>query len=407
MHRTIRASLIALGCLGMLLPAGPRPALAQDDDIQKVMAEGFEVIVGDNNMIARDKAIEQALRNAVEQVAGTVVSSETLVNNFQLVSDNIYSKAKGFVKKHTILSEGPAGDGTYKVSIEAYVAKKLLSDSLADIVGATMTQTNKPRTLFMIAEQQLGQESYVGWWTVYGQSGVAAHAQSFDLNTVENTLSQIFSDNNFPIVDLAAASKSIKVSKAFGLVDLNEKAVQELGNQAAAEMVVYGKAYVRQGNQILNSPMYSISAQISVKVVSTDTGRVITSTVQNKTIPHSIPEVGGTEALKAAAKAAADEIMPKMVTQLSQNKSVELSIKYGRYGDLAKFKQALKENIRSIQSIAQRASGNGSTTLEVDLKTGTAQSLADELSVREFRDFSVEVDEVSQNTIKITLMRRQ
>lgn len=381
-----------------------RPSFSQED-VQRVTVEGIDAIIGSNQMLARDKALEQALRAAVEQVAGTVVSSETLVENFQLVNDRIYAKAKGFVQSYNIVSEGPVGDGTYKVVVEAVVSKKMLADSLKDLVETSLQLTNKPRTLFMIAEQQLGDEAWKAWWTQIGVAGVPV-GQPVDLNTTENTFLQEFTDNGFPVVDLAAATRNMKVSNAYGVSDLTDRQVRELGEQMTAEMVIYGKAYVKQGPQILNSPMYSIPANISVRVVTTDTGRVLTSANESCTIVHSIIDVGAPEALRKCAKKVAEILMPKMVKTIVEDRSVELSIAYAKYKDLVNFKQALKDEIRSIQAVHQRQTGKGSTTLELDLKTGTAQSLADELAVREFSDFMVEVDEVTQNSIKISLVRR-
>ncbi|MCB0218763.1 MAG: hypothetical protein KDH09_03635 [Chrysiogenetes bacterium] len=404
MNRLSRGAVALLVLFTLLLSLPVAGAHAQDDSL-RVRAEGFDAIIGNNEMHARDKALDQALRAAVEQAAGVVVDSETLVENFQMVSDRIYSKSRAFVQSYKIISEGAQGDGTYKVVVDAVVAKSFLEAQLKDLVQTGLQQSNKPRTLFMIAEQQIGQEVWTAWWTGAGAQ-VSATAQSFDLNTTENTFLQEFTDNNFPVVDLAAASGNIKVSNAYGATDLTDRQVQELGNQMAAEMVVYGKAYVRQGNRILNSPMFSIPANISIKVVKTDTGRVVTSASESCTHVHSIPEVGGPEALRKCVKKVAAEIMPKMIEKVVQNHSVELNISYGTYKHLAQFKQALKRELRGIEAIHQRKTAKGSTTLELDMKTGTAQTLADELALRDFPDFLIEIQEVTQNTISIVLVKQ-
>lgn len=405
MNRAFRGASALLLLLTMtLFVSGGARAQGQSDTL-RVRAEGFDAIIGNNEMHARDKALDQALRAAVEQAAGVVVDSETLVENFQLVSDRIYSRSRAFVQSYKIISEGAQGDGTYKVVVDAVVAKSFLEAQLKDLVQTGLQQTNKPRTLFMIAEQQIGQEVWTAWWTGL-ETKVNATAQSFDLNTTENTFLQEFTDNNFPVVDLATATHSIKVSNAYGATDLTDRQVQELGQQMEAEMVIYGKALVRQGNRILNSPMFSIPANISIKVVKTDTGRVVTSASESCTHVHSIPEVGGPEALRKCSKKIAAEIMPKMIEKVVQNRSVELNVTYGTYKHLALFKQALKRELRGIQAIHQRKTSKGSTTLELDMDTGTAQSLADELVLRDFPDFLIEIQEVTQNTISIVLVKR-
>ena len=54
--------------------------------------------------LTKDAAIEQAKRDAVEVGLGAYISSETVVTATTL-TDNIYSKAQGFVKTFKVVSE--------------------------------------------------------------------------------------------------------------------------------------------------------------------------------------------------------------------------------------------------------------------------------------------------------------
>ena len=80
-----------------------------------------EAAIVDNN---RDKAFEDAknaaLREAVEQVVGVLVSSTTLTANNQLVSDKILSRSDGYVRKYDIL-EKKEEKGVAKVTVRAQV----------------------------------------------------------------------------------------------------------------------------------------------------------------------------------------------------------------------------------------------------------------------------------------------
>jgi len=51
------------------------------------------MVEGGRKDIARDHAIKDALRKAVEQAVGTFIFSETVVENYEVLSDRIYSKA--------------------------------------------------------------------------------------------------------------------------------------------------------------------------------------------------------------------------------------------------------------------------------------------------------------------------
>ena len=57
--------------------------------VSQITATGIASIFAGDQALARDQAIDDALRNAVEQGLGTFVQSSTLVENYQLVSDNI------------------------------------------------------------------------------------------------------------------------------------------------------------------------------------------------------------------------------------------------------------------------------------------------------------------------------
>lgn len=63
-----------------------------------------EVVV-DGHGISREAAIHDALRQAVEQAVGTLVNSQTLVQNYMVLRDEVYTKSQGFVSDYSILSE--------------------------------------------------------------------------------------------------------------------------------------------------------------------------------------------------------------------------------------------------------------------------------------------------------------
>ena len=63
--------------------------------------------------LTKDAAIEQAKRDAVEVGLGAYISSETVVTATTL-TDNIYSKAQGFVKTFKVVSESKGPDGNWR-----------------------------------------------------------------------------------------------------------------------------------------------------------------------------------------------------------------------------------------------------------------------------------------------------
>ena len=97
--------------------------------VTKVTAKGQSAIYLNDVANARDKALADAFRKAVEQAIGAMVSSETVVENYQLISDKILTRARGFVKTYNVISEGEIEEGLYQVEIEAQVASAALPSS--------------------------------------------------------------------------------------------------------------------------------------------------------------------------------------------------------------------------------------------------------------------------------------
>ena len=62
----------------------------------------------------RDSALRDAKRNAVEQIVGTYINSETLVSQASVVSDEIYAKSVGFITDVRVIDEGKR-NGSYYV----------------------------------------------------------------------------------------------------------------------------------------------------------------------------------------------------------------------------------------------------------------------------------------------------
>ncbi|MGZ6079752.1 MAG: flagellar assembly protein T N-terminal domain-containing protein, partial [Myxococcaceae bacterium] len=83
------------------------PALAADKlpPVVAREAEGEAAIIGGNVDRASREAREAALRSAVEQVAGVIVSSQSLAVNSQLVSDQVYAHSAGYVRSYEVLSQ--------------------------------------------------------------------------------------------------------------------------------------------------------------------------------------------------------------------------------------------------------------------------------------------------------------
>ncbi len=121
----------------LLLPPG---ALAG----KVVTASGLSFFEEGRELIAREKALDEAKRAAVEKAVGTAIESRTAVENFQVVKDQIFSRTTGYINDIKILEEHKSSLGSYEVKIEAQVEISALMDDV-DRFQKILNWQNNPR----------------------------------------------------------------------------------------------------------------------------------------------------------------------------------------------------------------------------------------------------------------------
>jgi hypothetical protein len=112
-----------------LLVALSSAAFAADEPVTKEVTGEAPIIEG-NKQRAQEVAKDNALRTAVEQVAGTLISATTLTQNSQLISDQILSHSAGYVSKWQPVGKPVEEGGVMKVTVRATVATAQLDKDL-------------------------------------------------------------------------------------------------------------------------------------------------------------------------------------------------------------------------------------------------------------------------------------
>ena len=138
--------------LSLLLFCAP---IAEAQVAEKVLeAEGAAAIrsqTPDGLLRAKDEATNRALRAAVEKGVGALVDSETMVQNFQLLDDSIYSQVKGYVKSYDVLMDNHGADGIYRVRVRAVVALARLTKDI-QALNIIREKKNNPRVMIVFNE---------------------------------------------------------------------------------------------------------------------------------------------------------------------------------------------------------------------------------------------------------------
>lgn len=386
------------GLFGVVAVLGLASQAMAAGELVTVEATGEAAVFGGDLVQAREKALADALRNAVEKAVGTVITSESVSREFELVEDKVLSNARGYVKKYDILEKAEK-DGVVEIKLRAQVGK----DELAKDVDAALTlisQKGKPKILIMVAEQNVGQAAAAAWWTNQGFTT--------NLDVVENTFIDQWSPQGFSFVDPQALAGKIKVSKAMTSATLEDKEVKEFGGKAGAQVVIVGKAVAQEvGKNVMGSNMVSARAVVSIRAIRTDTGDVLATSTMDAGSMALDATTAGSNAFRETTKKIADDlkqkIMKKWLEEVNAGQAVKLTINnVKKTGFLRTLKNTLTAQVRGVSAVRERGLKNKVAEFELDMK-GSAQDLAVELENKKFPDFSLEVDEVTANTLVITL----
>ena len=153
--------------------------------------------------------------------------------------------------------------------------------------------------------------------------------------------------------------------------------------------------------------MKSARAELSVRAVRTDTGQVLASATTTAAAVHISESTAGNEALKKAATEAADQLVTKILAvyakEVGGTRPVQLTVTGLSKNQFVKFKDVLRNQVRAIKDVHERSFTGATAKIEVDSKT-SAQSLADELLLRDFGTFGVEVTAQTANTIELRVV---
>ena len=366
------------------------PAYSQQ--ITTITVEGIGAIVKGDLAIAKDNALNDALRKAVEQAVGTLVQAQTLVDKYQLISDEIYTKSQGYIKKYAIISERPdINQGILRINIQADVSIGDIRNDL-NAIGLLIERKGKPRMMVIIDEK----------------IGSAESGYSTNLSESETVIIQKFTEKGFNFVDEATVKKNIKRNMALQAIAGDDSAAASIGLEHGAEVVIIGSAVAKlAGKGIAGTEMKSIHASITVRAIRADTGEIISSASEKGATAHLDETAGGALAIRKAGEKLAssliDQIIAKWSGEVGGQTTVQLTVSGIDFVSLNKFKTIIQSQVRGVLKLNQRSFTAGVAVIDVETKTN-AQSMAEELAMKNFETFKVEIIGLSANKIDVKVI---
>lgn len=356
------------------------PALAFGSGEVVVTATGVGDLTAGSEGKARDVAIEDALRKAVEQAVGALIQSETVVQNFELVSDKILSRSSGYVKNYSVASEFK-DDGLYKVAVSAVISSEKIAGDLKAI-GLLMLRKHRPRIMVVIPEKNLG--------------------QSVARPVAETEIIKALLAQGFKVVDQSQVSKIRYGDRVKAVVAGDIGLAKKIGLQHGAEIIIVGEAHSEPMEETIVG-LISSRGRIDARAIRTDTGEVLAAESKDST-GIDITEVSSG---RASIQKASESLTNSLVEQLSAKwndevnniSSVEFVVNGVTYPQLTKLSSVLLTSFRGVKGIHQRSFTGGRAVMELEL-TAQIESFIDELVNKKNKDFSIEITDTSANKIE-------
>ena len=284
------------------------PGSTPPPETETVTVTGQSAMPGE---IARDEAIRDALRNAVEQAAGLFIQSQTKTENYQLVHDVILSRARGFVKKFTILNEKRNDEGVYIVNIKAEVVTKAVADDWLSM-RALLIQKGMPRMMVHVVE--------------------AVDGQSTGRHTAQARFENILLKYGIPQVNQDQVKENDRrdLEAARLADDLNKMAA--ISGRYKADVVIVGKsrATLTQSKEVYGIPVHFYTGDVEMRAVRTANAKLLFS----DSVSASQGDRNKTEAARQALDKAGAGVAGQFLIGLMDTWVKELSKQVGTDYDL-------------------------------------------------------------------------
>ena len=313
-----------------------------DSKATPIVASGFAAIVSDE-ISARDEAVKDALRVAVEQVGGVVIESSAVVSNFQLINEEVQTKTAGFVSSYEVLEGSADAEGRiYNINIQACVNPDIPNELVQEI-------KEDLESLGYLLKEQLGNPRLVVQARSPESPAVAVSTQ--------NILSDYFRELGFtlrnqPSSDCLALSSELDNSVADLLI-------------CAVVQATVQESSVREG-------LYTAKATLRLDASLVSNKQLIASTTnESSQTPSSVADKAAQAALEEAlSPGILESFTTEIIRNLNASVETQTSIQITISGlpDLQSFRQvqAFVQSIRGVEKLQDRGMNNGQAMFEVE-----------------------------------------
>ena len=368
------------------------PVLAQEDaTVSVVDVVGSGAIHGNNMAAAKEQAILNALVSAVATTATEIQPFQQQVDKFNLFNELLYDQTDRFIQGYKVLSEYLSGKN-YRAIVQVTVMKDRIRETLLS-AKLVMQEHVMPKILFFLTERKMEDILPVYWW---GEELV------FVVPLSEQAMAQVMREKGMTVINHGVIVEPLNYPADIPLQD-----AIDIGKHMAADIVIIGTATAEKTTNVMDGNVKTFKGALTAKAYRTATGKEIAFAARTAVFASENDESGGREALFNAGMLVGQEMILQLTSawesESNQQSLVEINIHGTReLANFIKFRKALGK-IPGVTAIHIKVMKADESIISVDYE-GTAQSLADELLLKTFESFGIDIYEVSPGRLGIELV---
>ena len=354
------------------------PVQQAGGELIEVEAEGFAPVKDGQKNEAREAAKRSAYRDALETALGAYVQGITKMENFQVVSDKVFSQTQGIVKDFDVLREWVDDDILY-ISAKCGVSVAALDGVLGP---ATIDALGNPRIMVLIDER-------------------VGDKQSF-LSVTEGELLRVFEKAGYLIVDPTQAGILKDIDLQAARVSGDSEELRDIARSFNADVLITGKAYSRTlSSQVVSGVrIFGVASTVQLRAVLANSAYQLGSDMIEEKAKGTSAEDGAVKSFKPAAAKAGASIVHKVAYAMISGsaggipgRTIKIKVADISFKDVRTLKEAL-EGIEGVTGVYQRLYRN--KNLEMDIVSDkTAEELATILL-----DHGVDIEDITGATVE-------
>jgi hypothetical protein len=341
---------------------------------------------------ATEEAKGYALRTVVEEACGVFLTAQSKTRDYKAVYDKVFANTVGYVIEHKIVKV-TVENGVTIVKVRARVSTRKFEEDWATIAH-TVEQENNPRLIVAIVE-------------AIHQTTTGPSYEVKENGIVQSEVEEFLLSKGITLMDRATAASITTRDVLLAAIKDDPAEVASLGARFNAEVVVTGRANVKYGKtlEVSGQTMYQYVATLSVRVIQTDSARILATKSFDPVTYTSLQRGGGEDkALAKLAKGCAPALLSAVVeawkNRANVSRTVQLSIAGMTYDTWKLFKEEASK-IRGVQAVRLREITEGLANIDVECEY-THEMLADRLT--ELKTVKLVIQEITANRLKLKVV---